>query len=89
MVKDGVSAKELAEAKQSYAKAWEVRIADDDFVVGELNQGLFLGRTLGYWSDLNAKIAKLTAAEVNAAARQFIDPANLVKVTAGDRSKKK
>ena len=89
MVKDGVSAKELVDAQQSYAQAWEVRIANDDFVVGELNQGLFLGRGMGYWSSLNAKIAKLTAAEVNAAARQFIDPANLVKVTAGDRSKKK
>jgi len=89
MVKDGVTEAELADAKRSYAKAWEIRIANDDFVVSELNQGLFLGRTMGYWSSLNAKIAKLTAAEVNAAVRQFIDPANLLKVRAGDLAKKK
>ena len=89
MVKIGVSEKELAEAKKSHAKAWEARIAEDDFVLGELNQGLFLGRTLSYWSDLNAKIDKLTVAEVNAAAKQFIDPGKLAKVRAGDLAKKK
>jgi zinc protease len=89
MLKTGVSEKELSEAKQSYLKAWEARIAGDDFVVGELNQGLFLGRTLKYWSDLNAKIEKLTAAQVNATARRFIDPSKLAKVKAGDLAKSK
>ena len=88
MVKTGVSEKELAEAKKSYAKVWEGRIAEDDFVLGELNQGLFLGRTLAYWSDLNSKIEKLTIADVNAAMKQFIDPGKLAKVRAGDLAKK-
>jgi zinc protease len=89
MVRDGVDAKELEDAKKSYAKAWEGRIADDDFVLGELNQGLFLGRTLAYWSDLNAKIAKLTVADVNAAIKQFVDPSKLAEVRAGDLAKRK
>jgi zinc protease len=89
MVKTGVSDKELADAKKSYAKVWEGRIAEDDFVLGELNQGLFLGRTLAYWSDLNGKIEKLTAADVNAAVKKFIDPEKVVKVRAGDLAKKK
>jgi zinc protease len=89
MLKSGVGDKELADAKQSYLKSWEGHIAEDDFVVGELNQGLFLGRTMAYWSDLNDKIAKLTAAAVNAAAKQFIDPAKLVRVRAGDLAKNK
>jgi zinc protease len=89
MLKSGVSEKELAQAKQSHAKAWEARIAEDDFVVGELNQGLFLGRTLAYYDDLNSQIAKLTAADVNAAAKQFIDLAKLAKVKAGDLAKAK
>jgi zinc protease len=88
LVKQGVSEKELAEAKQSYAKAWEGRIAEDDFVVGELNQGLFLGRTFAYFSDLNGKIDKLTVAAVNAAAKRFIDPTRLVLVEAGDLAKR-
>jgi zinc protease len=89
MVKTGVSDKELADAKKSYAKVWEGRIAEDDFVLGELNQGLFLGRTLTYWSDLNSKIEKLTVADVNAAVKKFIDPDKLAKVRAGDLAKKK
>jgi zinc protease len=89
MVKTGVSEKELADAKKSYAKVWEGRIAEDDFVLGELNQGLFLGRTLAYWSDLNSKIEKLTVADVNAAVKQFINPEKLAKVRAGDLAKKK
>ena len=89
MVKSGVDAKELEDAKKSYAKAWEGRIADDDFVLGELNQGLFLGRTLTYWSDLNAKIAKLTVADVNAAIQKFVDPTKLAEVRAGDLAKRK
>jgi zinc protease len=88
MVKTGVSEKELADAKKSYAKVWEGRIAEDDFVLGELNQGLFLGRTLAYWKDLNSNIEKLTVADVNAAVKQFIDPEKLAKVRAGDLAKR-
>lgn len=89
MVKAGVSEKELADAKKSYAKVWQGRIAEDDFVLGELNQGLFLGRTLAYWSDLNGKIEKLTVADVNAAVKKFIDLEKFAKVRAGDLAKKK
>jgi zinc protease len=88
MVKTGVSEKELADAKKSYAKVWEGRIAEDDFVLGELNQGLFLGRTLAYWKDLNSNIEKLAVADVNAAVKQFIDPEKLAKVRAGDLAKR-
>jgi zinc protease len=89
MVKSGVTEKELAEAKKSYAKVWQSRIAEDDFVIGELNQGLYLGRTFAFWKDLNDKIEKLTVADVNAAVRQFIDPDRLAKVRAGDLAKRK
>jgi zinc protease len=89
MVKSGVGDKETADAKKSYAKLWESRIADDEFVVSELNQGLFLGRTFEYWKDLNSKIEKLAPAQIDAAAKQFIDPAKLSKVRAGDLAKQK
>jgi zinc protease len=88
MVNKGVTDKELADAKQSYAKVWQGRVAEDDYVVTELGQGLFLGRTFAYWDDLNGKIEKLTVADVNAAAKRFIDPGKLSKVEAGDLAKK-
>ncbi len=89
LVKDGVSEKELGEAKKSYAKNWESRIADDDFVSGELAQGLYLGRTFAYWQDLNQRIQKLTPAELTAAALKSIQPDGLVQVRAGDLAKRK
>ena len=89
MVKVAVSDKELADAKNSYAKTWEGHIADDDFVVGELAQGLFLDRSFAYWKDLNGKIQALTPAEISAAAKRFIDPTKLSKVRAGDLAKRK
>jgi zinc protease len=89
MVKKGVGDKEVAEAKKTYANAWQGRIANDDFVVGELNQGLFLDRTFAYWKDLNRKIDNLLPEEIDAAAKQFIDPAKLSKVRAGDLAKAK
>jgi zinc protease len=63
-------------------------MVDGDFLVGELNQGLFLGRTFAYWAELNRKIEGLTAAEVNAAVKRFIDPSKLSKTVAGDLAKK-
>ena len=89
LVKDGVGEKELDEAKKSYAKNWDSRMADDDFVSAELAQGLFLERTFAYWRDLNDKIQKLTPAEINAAAQKFIKPDGLVMVRAGDLAKRK
>jgi len=89
LVKDGVGEKELDEAKRSYAKNWDSRMADDDFVSAELAQGLFLGRTFAFWRELNDKIQKLTPAEIDAAARRFIKPDGLSMVRAGDLAKRK
>jgi zinc protease len=89
LVKDGVSDKELEEAKKSYAKNWDTRIADDDFVAGELAQGLYLGRTFAFWRDINDHIQKLSMADIRVAAEKFIKPDGLVKVRAGDLSKRK
>ncbi len=89
MVKTGVAEKEVADSKKSYAKLWQSRIADDEFVVSELNQGLFLERTFEYWKDLNDKIEKLAPAQIDSTAKQFIDPAKLAKVRAGDLAKQK
>ena len=89
LVKEGVAEKELDEAKKSYAKNWDSRMADDEFVSSELAQGLFLGRTFAYWRDLNDKIQKLTPVDINAAAQKFIKPDGLVMVRAGDLAKQK
>jgi len=89
LLKSGITDKELADAKSSYAQSWANRIADDDFVANELAHGLFTNRTFAYWKDVNSKIQKLTRAEVEAAARKYLQPAKLAKVRAGDLPPKK
>jgi zinc protease len=88
-IEGGITDKELAEAKSSYAQSWANRVADDDFVAVELVNGLYVGKTFTYWKDLNAKIQKLTRAEVEAAAKKYLQPAKLAKVRAGDFKEKK
>jgi zinc protease len=88
-IEGGITDKELAEAKSSYAQSWANRVADDDFVAGELVNGLYVGKTFAYWKDLNAKIQKLSRAEVEAAAKKYLQPAKLAKVRAGDFKEKK
>jgi len=89
VLEQGIGDKELAEGKISYARSFETLIAEDAFVSGELAEGLYLDRTFAYWKALNGSIAKLTAAEVNAAARKYIKLDKLTQVTAGDLSKMK
>jgi zinc protease len=89
LLKDGVTDKELADAKSGYSQSWANRIADDDFVAAELALGLFTNRSFAYWKDLNAKIQKVTRAEVEAAARKYLQPAKLARVRAGDWTPKK
>ncbi len=85
----GVTDKELADAKKAYAQTWNARVVEEEFQTMELTQGLYLGRTFDYYKKLNEKIDKLTVADVNAAARKFIQPDKLAKVRAGDLAKAK
>jgi zinc protease len=57
-------------------------------VASELAQGLFIDRTFAHWKKVNDRIQKLTVAEVNAAARKYLQPSKLAKVRAGDLNKK-
>jgi zinc protease len=86
--KSGFSDKELADAKKSYAAGWESQMAEDDFIAGELVNGLFLDRTFAYWKKLNDRLQKVTAAELQAAAQKYLRPEKLAKVKAGDLAKK-
>ncbi len=88
LLKNGIADKELADGKTSYSQSFANRMAEDDFVAGELAQGLFLGRTFAFLKELNQRIEKLTPADVTAAARKHLQPANFAKVKAGDLNKK-
>jgi zinc protease len=84
LLDEGVPAGELDDAKRSYAATWESRMAEDDYVAGELAQELYLGRTFAFWKGINERIAALAPEDVVAAARRHVRPERLAKVKAGD-----
>ncbi len=87
MVSGGITAKELAGAKKGIAEGFERNLSNDGAILGMLDDGLYLGRTMDYWAKRNAAISKLSVRQVNAAIKKYIKPGDLVKITAGDKSK--
>jgi zinc protease len=82
--KDGISAAELADAKQSLAQERSIRRAQDPAVAGAIRSQVFIGRTMEFEAGVDSKIAALTLDEVNAAIRKYIQPEQFTHVYAGD-----
>jgi zinc protease len=87
LLKDGVTADELAKARQGYLQSRELARSSDGYVAGRLERSLRLDQTLAYDADLDKKLAALTPDDVLAALRKHIDPKRLVVVIAGDFAK--
>lgn len=83
-VKDGITATELADAKQALAQTYALRRAQDPALAGALRGQLYLGRSMAFNAALEAKIASLTLDEVNAAIRKYIKPDAFAHYYAGD-----
>ena len=84
ILRDGVTADELKRATDGYLKQHEVSRTNDNMLASTLAENLFIGRTMQFDADLEAKIKALTVEEVNAALRKYIHPEQLSVVTAGD-----
>ncbi len=84
ILRDGVTAEELKRAKDGYLKQLEVSRTNDNMLASSLAENLFIGRTMQYDADLEAKMKALTVEDVNAALRKYIHPEQLSVVTAGD-----
>jgi zinc protease len=87
-VKEGVTAKELDEAKKAYLEAEKNGRSTDAALAAELRDELEAGRTTAYLADFEKKVAALTPEQVNAAVRKHIEPTRLVIVEAGDFKQK-
>ena len=84
LLRDGVTADELTQAKHGYLQAQKVARASDAALARLLAHLSHVGRTMAYTAKVENTIAALTPEQVNAAVRQHIDPQALVIVTAGD-----
>ena len=86
LVRDGVTAQELADAKKSMLEASKISLAQDGALSGTLLGQLSTGRTMDYTAQRLAKIESASLEEVNAAVRKYMDWSRLVQVHAGDFS---
>ncbi|WP_171014090.1 pitrilysin family protein [Chitinivorax sp. B] len=84
LIKDGVTEQELQDAKAGLLQNFKLDRAQDQSLAYALIDQLHEGRTMKQVAELEAKISKLTLADVNAAIRKYIDPAKFVKVYAGE-----
>jgi len=86
-LKDGFTAEEVATEKKAWLEQQVVgRSQDGSLAMTLLNRERF-GRTMKFDAALEARIAALTADEVNAAFRKHVDAATLSYVRAGDFKK--
>lgn len=84
LLKDGVTQKELDDARKGYREQVKVGLSNDAAVAGALAQNAYLGRTLKFNEEQLKKIEALTVDDVNTAARKYIKAENLIVVSAGD-----
>jgi zinc protease len=84
LIKNGVTDVELADAKQALSQQFSLRRAQDPALAGSLRNQLYLGRSMSFEADLEAKIAALSVDQVNAAIRKYIKPENVAHYYAGD-----
>jgi zinc protease len=87
MLKDGFTAEEVEAAKSGFLQSRQVSRAQDNELASRLNNYLFLGRTLQFDADLDAKLKALTPEQIVAAMRRYIDPSKITIVKAGDFAK--
>ena len=88
MLKDGLTDKELADAKSGMLQERVVNRSSDGTLASVWVSYLDLGRTFTSHSlAFEERIGSLSTAEVNAALRRHLDPAKMTVVIAGDAAK--
>lgn len=84
---EGVTEKELDEAKKAYLQAQKGRRASDASLAQMLATAMYAGRTFDYYDQHEKGIENLTPAAVKSAFDKYVDPKNLNLVIAGDFKK--
>jgi zinc protease len=88
-VAEGFTEAELAEAKKAWLQGEEVSRTSDEALADALSEYLTLDRTMAFDAAVEDQVRKLTLAQVNSAMREFIKPAAISFVAAGDFAKAK
>ncbi|HET9134671.1 MAG TPA: pitrilysin family protein, partial [Gemmatimonadales bacterium] len=81
---EGFTADEIAKAKQGWIESRKGPRAQDGVIARRLAGNLFLGRRFALDDELEAAVAALTPAQLQAVVRRYLDPDALAIVKAGD-----
>jgi len=84
----GFTPQELEDGKKGLLQARRLSLAQDRDLATQLTGQLELGRTMDFVADLDRAIAAVTLEQANAAFRKYFDPAKLVRIYAGDFSRR-
>jgi zinc protease len=88
VVNEGFTADELKAAKSGWLQSRSVSRSQDNELSSKLNNYLYYDRTLAFDAEFDKKVEALTAEQVNATMKKFIDPKKISIVKAGDFDKK-
>ena len=81
-----VPADELADAKRAIVASFALSLENPQSVIGYYTERWMYGLPADYWDTYPARISAVTAAQAQAAARKYWDPARLQIVAVGDAS---
>ncbi|KQY49424.1 peptidase M16 [Lysobacter sp. Root494] len=87
LVRDGITASELQASVSAMLTQRQQARAEDDTVAATLARNLYLGRTMAWSAEVDAKLKSLTMDQVNAAIRKHFRPEMLSVYAAGDFAK--
>jgi zinc protease len=87
LLKDGFSEDEVANAKKTYLEQRTLGRSQDAGLARELARNAQYGWTMTRQADLESKISALTASQINATVRKYVDPATIAYFKAGDFKK--
>ncbi|MEI6806358.1 MAG: pitrilysin family protein [Myxococcaceae bacterium] len=80
----GITSSELEESKVSFKSMIDNMLSNDSYLVSTLCSNLELGRTFDFQAKLIKSIEKLSVSDVQAALKEYVIPAQLAEVKAGD-----
>ena len=80
---EGATAQEVAAAKSEFTGSFQIGLATNAGLAGEIISVEMLGQGLGYMDDYAARVAAVTPEAINAAARKYFDAGTLVIAAAG------
>jgi zinc protease len=84
LLRDGITAQELAEAKSGLLQTWSVGRTQDPSLAAQLANQMKIGRSMTFVEAREGKVQAAIVDDVNTAVREYCSLDRLVQIYAGD-----